>query len=82
MERGHRIATTKFFRRDLHAGLVRNMRKVDVLTNRRRSASRSPRREPPGAQALAPWDQGEFLFQRRNRPDLSDNPQRNQSFAL
>ena len=34
MERGRRIATTKFFRRDLHAGLVRNMRKVGVLTNR------------------------------------------------
>jgi len=28
------MAFRKFFRRDLHAGLVRNMRKVGVLTNR------------------------------------------------
>jgi hypothetical protein len=31
---GDEIAFRKFFRRDLHAGLVRNMRKVGVLTAR------------------------------------------------
>src|SRR6266536_1491627 len=31
---GDETALRKFFRRDLHAGLVRNMRKVGVLTNR------------------------------------------------
>ena len=31
---GDETAFRKFFRRDLHAGLVRNMRKVGVLTNR------------------------------------------------
>jgi hypothetical protein len=44
---GDETAFRKFFRRDLHAGLVRNMRKVGVLTNRvapisKRSGSRSP----------------------------------------
>jgi hypothetical protein len=31
---GDETAFRKFFRRDLHAGLVRNMRKVGVLTSR------------------------------------------------
>jgi hypothetical protein len=31
---GDETAFRKFFRRDLHAGLVRNLRKVGVLTDR------------------------------------------------
>ena len=40
---GDETAFRKFFRRDLHAGLVRNLRKVGVLSDRVRRASISKR---------------------------------------
>ena len=45
---GDETAFRKFFRRDLHAGLVRNLRKVGVLSDRVRPISkRSAFRLPP-----------------------------------